>query len=667
MDNTINKTILKKYTTYISSINDYNELYDKYNSVKEDYLQDKDINDLMKLKIIKKHIEEFTMNHNVDDKLRKIEERNQKNNYTPYPQLDNPNFINDISSKKEFYYNRNEFDINSNQCKNDFELGNHQIFLKNFMYDKTPYKGLLLYHGVGTGKTCSAVTIAENFRDIYGRSGKKNDINKRIIILVPNKNVESGWRRNIFDKNKDIDQCTGDTFANELSSTLNTNKGDISNRINKVINKYYEFHGYREFANDVTKQVRNKLSNKDISKLTSEERNIYNKQVKEQRKKIIGDLFSNRILIVDEIHNLRSDKEEDKDSNKDSLNALNEIVQNASNLRLVFLSATPMYDNVTEIIWLLNLLLLNDNKEQINKSEIFDRNNNITENGKKLLLNKSRGYISYLRGENPSSFPIRLFPYDNKDKLCYNPKDPSNCALKYPENDTFGNKITPDNKILFSTLYLNKYEGIQKDTNLRYISRLEGNSKIQLTDENELKSLSNIVFPNESFKNTFSKNGKKYSYNTDIDFLELGKLKQYSIKFHNIILNIMNSEGIVFIFMERIERGCIPLGLALERLGFSKYNDNNLFNGKTDNNLYIDENGKVVKSKTSNKANYIIISGDKSISPNNIKEINVLRGDNNVNGEQIKVVIGSPTVSEGLDFKRVREVHIVDPWYNLSK
>ena len=37
------------------------------------------------------------------------------------------------------------------------------------MYDKTPYKGLLLYHGVGTGKTCSAVTIAENFRDIYGR------------------------------------------------------------------------------------------------------------------------------------------------------------------------------------------------------------------------------------------------------------------------------------------------------------------------------------------------------------------------------------------------------------------------------------------------------------------------------------------------------------------
>ena len=45
MDNTINKTILKKYTTYISSINDYNELYDKYNSVKEDYLQDKDIND----------------------------------------------------------------------------------------------------------------------------------------------------------------------------------------------------------------------------------------------------------------------------------------------------------------------------------------------------------------------------------------------------------------------------------------------------------------------------------------------------------------------------------------------------------------------------------------------------------------------------------------------
>ena len=60
---------------------------------------------------------------------------------------------------------------------------------------------------------------------------------------------------------------------------------------------------------------------------------------------------------------------------------------------------------------------------------IFDKNNNITNDGIKILTNKSRGYISYLRGENPASFPIRLFPNDNNDSLCYNPENPDRYVL----------------------------------------------------------------------------------------------------------------------------------------------------------------------------------------------------------------------------------------------
>ena len=39
--------------------------------------------------------------------------------------------------------------------------------LKNFMNKRTPYKSLLIFHGVGVGKTCSAVKISESFRDLY--------------------------------------------------------------------------------------------------------------------------------------------------------------------------------------------------------------------------------------------------------------------------------------------------------------------------------------------------------------------------------------------------------------------------------------------------------------------------------------------------------------------
>ena len=36
-----------------------------------------------------------------------------------------------------------------------------------------------------------------------------------------------------------------------------------------------------------------------------------------------------------------------------------------------------------------------------------------------------------------------------------------------------------------------------------------------------------------------------------------------------------------------------------------------------------------------------------------------------VNGDEIKVIIVSKAASEGLDFQCIRQVHIVDPWYNI--
>ena len=139
------------------------------------------------------------------------------------------------------------------------------------------------------------------------------------------------------------------------------------------------------------------------------------------------------------------------------------------------------------------------------------------------------------------------------------------------------------------------------------IDKLEGNNSVQLNDQNSLKALSNIVFPEEDFDSTFSvklvNKHNRYSYKTDIDFLEINKLKEYSIKFHNILLNIVKTKGIIFIFSERLNSGCVSIALALERLGFSKYNNNNMFDGKCDPKLYIGDKddkenyGKIVKKK----------------------------------------------------------------------
>ena len=51
-------------------------------------------------------------------------------------------------------------------------------------------------------------------------------------------------------------------------------------------------------------------------------------------------------------------------------------------MRLLLLSATPMYNDYKEIVWLLNMLNLNDGKKEIYVKDIFDKNGNIAYEGK---------------------------------------------------------------------------------------------------------------------------------------------------------------------------------------------------------------------------------------------------------------------------------------------
>ena len=52
------------------------------------------------------------------------------------------------------------------------------------------------------------------------------------------------------------------------------------------------------------------------------------------------------------------------------------LVKSVDNLRLLFLSATPMYNSYKEIIWLINLMNRNDNRSEINIKEIFSKDGN---------------------------------------------------------------------------------------------------------------------------------------------------------------------------------------------------------------------------------------------------------------------------------------------------
>ena len=96
-----------------------------------------------------------------------------------YPSLDDPFFNVKLAQHKEFYdtrYNGTVTDVEAEAerlCNAEFELAPHQAFVRNFLSFQTPYNSLLLYHGLGSGKTCSAISVAEEMRDYMKQIGNQ--------------------------------------------------------------------------------------------------------------------------------------------------------------------------------------------------------------------------------------------------------------------------------------------------------------------------------------------------------------------------------------------------------------------------------------------------------------------------------------------------------------
>jgi superfamily II DNA or RNA helicase len=66
-------------------------------------------------------------------------------------------------------------------------------------------------------------------------------------------------------------------------------------------------------------------------------------------------------------------------------------------------------------------------------------------------------------------------------------------------------------------------------------------------------------------------------------------------------------------------------------------------------------------------AKYVMITGDKAFSPNNSEDIKYITNDDNKYGEKVRVILLSKAGAEGLDFKNIRQIHVLEPWYNMNR
>ena len=612
--------------------------------------------------------------------------------FQPYPEHNQENFQDIIYKKKEFHSNQLFLDTTEidDSCNSDFSIKPHQNFLKNFITKESPYKSVLIYHGVGVGKTCSGLTIAENFRDMYARK------DKRILILC-SKNIQIGWKKTIYDPEKN-GQCTGDAFS---STGVKTNR-----ETNALIKQYYEIMGYQSFSNYV-----NRMISQYIQRLP--------KGIEREKGKIrcIKEYFSDRLLIIDEVHNIRDEQGTDM---RDTVQTIEQVIRYSDNLRLILLSATPMYNRSTEIIWILNMMLLNDKKSTLHKEDVFDTDGVLTKEGSILLEQSSQGYISYLRGENPITFPLRLYPHHLKTKQnkqifpFYNKDKHISIVNKLfkPALNLVGGKIQENFKFL--ELLGSKLQGLQNIVYNQSIKNLIENTPdlnidirgeinpildnimlTQITDmvypleDNDLQdkiktgeiSIDN-VYGTTGLNNCMNKRGSKYSYKKKIvetygPIFDKDLLFNFSSKIATIIDLVDNSEGIVFIYTNFIDSGIIPLQLALEHNGYKKHTGEiHLQYPEFKSSLKKNEckreplsyNG-IPKSKVEGvfqQGKFMVIDG--STNKKTLQEqLKIVSSKENSQGQKIKIILGTKVASEGLDFKRIRSIHILDPWVHLNR
>jgi hypothetical protein len=691
-----------------------------------------------------------------------LESQTDENAYNfLYPTLDDPEFNIKIASKREFADTRYDGAVldsleaikrhSDKMCNADFELSPHQLFVRNFLSFQTPYNSLLLYHGLGTGKTCSAITICEEMRDYLTQIGMSTS---QKIIIVASPNVQQNFKLQLFDKNKlklidgiwNIRSCTGNKFLKEMNpmNMKGMEEEKVVSEIKKIIRRSYRFLGYDQFANLIEKT--STISDEIVDK-------SHRTKIMMQKLKIV---FGNSLIVIDEFHNIKSTDE--KSGTRAVADQLEKLVKFGPFLmtRLLLLTGTPMYNSYREIIWLLNIMRLNDGRAMIDIRDVFNSNpdegifvetiegggegeegdgdgdgdgdgkgrgrrrGQIIETGRENLRRFSTGYVSYIRGENPYTFPFRIYPDEFAPEHTFSgligveagagAGSVKKLEYEIPTMQINGRQI-PEHRALSrmqDKIYLTEASEYQQNVYSYIIRQFITLKRDEMRNIEESVSVGinilrspiealNISYPSDDFDPVSEnlnydirllvgkyglRNIMNYSEETKTNFeykadkphiFSRELIGNYSSKIKNICDNIYKSDGIILIYSFYIEGGVIPMALALESMGFTRYGTKAkpLFNNPPDGVRPIDgitsrKRTEMHQNETFFPAKYVVISGEAALSPDNIGDVKAASNEANFDGRFVKVIIISKSGTEGLDFKNIRQTHILEPWYNIN-
>lgn len=242
-----------------------------------------------------------------------------------------------------------------------------QKMLQSYCTPASPYKGLLVWHSTGTGKTCSGVSIATN-------SFEKENYT---ILWVTRSTLRGDIWKNMFKQICSITiQEKGEKF-------------DVDDALKHPL-KY------------TSKNWIEPITYKQFSNLLLGKNEYYKEMV---RRNGAEDPLRKTFIVIDEAHKLLShdlkpqEKPDFKVLSKKILDSYE--ISKKDSVKLLLMTATPYSEDPMQMIQLLNLMRPRNDQFPTDyetfKSEYLNNKGHIAESLK--FMSKVSGYISYLNRE----------------------------------------------------------------------------------------------------------------------------------------------------------------------------------------------------------------------------------------------------------------------------
>jgi superfamily II DNA or RNA helicase len=523
------------------------------------------------------------------------------------------------------------------------KLQDFQIFLSRYLDYTSPFKDILIYHGLGSGKTATSINI---YNVLYSYT--------------------PGW--NVFLL---IKASLKKTWLDELNIWLKQEDKEYMMK-NIVFINYDSPYADRDFLNAVRNADSSKKSMYVVEEAHNFIRNVYGNITSQGAGKKAQTIYDYII--------------QDKKENPDT--------------RVILLSGTPAINNPFELALLFNLLRLNifpKNENEFNQMFISRVGYEvINKRSKNIFMRRIMGLVSYYAGTRPDYFATKHVKHvdnvmSNYHEQIYNgyedlerkaqernrgstskrsdssymsyTRQASNFVFPFVNQRVNGENRPRPSKFRISErdaekLLEGKADLKQEKTSDKFLNVVKYKETLDLyitETRNYFAAFNNddiakghtIMDDVETFKTKYQGKYNKFLNNEKKKSTLFEALYTCSSKMINIAFNVMNSKGPTIVYSNYVYMEGIQIfKMYLDFFGFYNYMDD--FKLRPGKLAYVEYHGGIDRE-------------DRG------RAMDAYNQPSNIYGNEIRVILISQAGSEGLSLRNVKGIHITEPYWNLTR